>query len=426
MFIQERYNSLISLEIDFYSKEHEPSVRMQMASITNRKVLKGDILMEPILPNFDFLKLEQMQSKKYRLVSGFIPYSEARLLSYKIFEWIKNNGKTSWDCDFSFSLMFNDFGLMGTPNVSRLNMLKMILHYPESKIYELFPEREKYPRSKSIKNIYPSSKFYIDTPSSLSSNSFLFPLRKFYGIDFTSLDTGSLRFRYLGGTDYQDKIESCFKVIDISIDCLRHCIKTSNLTEEEKETLEQLLESNQRIINSYSSIEALKENFPDIVLMTDLTTNSQIVGTLYPYIRDRVFKLLSESRMTKGFINYDSDQGKLQIKNTDIKNAYLLEGIDIFDSKIAGNISNCDIFSSEILNSDIFNSNLFNRSKATNSFFDQSYLNTNSILVDCDVMGTNSIISGKMDGGRLISGRVVTNQAKISDMTEIISFEKIF
>jgi hypothetical protein len=425
MFTQERYTSLVSLEIDFYSKETEPSVRMQLASTTSRKVLRSDILMEPILPNFDFLKLEQMHSKKYRLTSGFLPYSEARLLAYKIFDWIKENGKTTWDCDFSFSLMFNDFGILGTPNVSRLNILKMILHYPEEQVYERFPERKNYPRSKSIKNIYPSSKFYIDTPSSLSSNSFTFPLRKYYGIDFTSLDNGSLRFRYLGGTDYQDKIEKCFEVIDLSIDCLRHCIANPSLTSAEKDSLESILQSNQKIVNAYSSAVALKENFPDITLMTDLTTNMQIVDTMYPYIRDRVFKLLSESRMTRGFINYDSDQGKLQIKDTVIENAYLLEGIDIFDSKVTGNICNCDVFSTEIRDSDIFMSNLFNRSRAYNSFFDNSYLNNNSSLVDCDIMGTNTIVSGKVDGGRLISGRIVSHQAKISDMTEIISFEKI-
>ena len=425
MFTQDRYTSLLSLEIDFYSKENEPSVRMQLASASSRKVLRSDILMEPVLPDFDFLKLEQMSSKKYRLTSGFIPYSEARLLSSKIFEWIKNNGKTTWDCNFSFSLMFNDFGILGTPNVSRLNILKMILHYPEEKVYERFPERKNYPRSKSIKNIYPSSKFYIDTPSSLSSNSFTFPLRKYYGIDFTSLDSGSLRFRYLGGTDYHEKAEKCFEVIDFSIDCLRHCIANPSLTAQEKDSLEAILESNQRIVNAYSSAVALKENFPDLTLMTDLTTNMQIVDTMYPYIRDRVFKLLSESRMTKGFINYDSDQGKLQIKDTIIENAYLLEGIDIFDSKIVGNISNCDIFSTQIKDSDIFMSNLFNRSKAVNSFFDNSYLNNNITLVDCDIMGMNTIVSGMVDGGRLISGRVVSHQAKISDMTEIISFEKI-
>jgi hypothetical protein len=70
-------------------------------------------------------------------------------------------------------------------------------------------------------------------------------------------------------------------------------------------------------------------------------------------------------------------------------------------------------------------SNLFNRSKGINSFFDNSYLNNNSSLIDCDIMGMNTIISGVVDGGRLVSGRVVSSQAKISDMTEIISFEKI-
>ena len=366
-----------------------------------------------------------MKSKKYKLVSGFIPYSEARLLASKIFDWIKENGKTTWDCDFSFSIMFNDFGILGTPNVSRLNILKMILHYPEDAVYSLFPDRKNFPRSKSVKNIYPTSKFYIDTPSSLSSSSFTFPLRKYYGIDFTSLDTGSLRFRYLGGTDFHEKFDKCFQVIDLSIDCLRHCIKNAGLTLSEKEILYSILDDNQKIVDSYSSAEALKKNFPDITLMSDLTTNMAIINTMYPYIRDRVFKLLSESRMNKGYINYDSDQGKIQIKDTNIENAYLLEGLDIFDSKICGNISNCDIFNTVIKDSDIYMSNLFNKSKATNSFFDQSYLNNNSVLVDCDIMGSNTIISGSLDGGRLISGKIAVRQAKISDMTEIISFEKI-
>lgn len=425
MFSQEKYSALVSLEIDFYSKENELSVRMQIASVTSRKVLKSDILMEPVLPDFSFLKLEQMKSKKYRITSGFLPYSEARLLTAKIFDWIKENGKTSWDCDFSYSIMFNDFGIMGTPNVSRLNILKMILHYPEAAVYSLFPERKNFPRSKSIKNIYPSSKFYIDTPSSLSSNSFMFPLRKYYGIDFTSLDTGSLRFRYLGGTDYHEKFDGCMQVVDLSIECLRHCIKNPGLTLAEKDELSLILEDNHKIVDAYSSAEAFKKSFPNITLMSDLTTNYTIVSTMYPYIRDRIFKLLSESKMQRGYINYDSDQGKIQIKDANIENAYLLEGIDIFDSKVNGNISNCDLFNTTVKDSDIYMSNLFNKSRAANSFFDQSYLNNNSSLVDCDVMGSNTIISGAMDGGRFISGKLVVKQAKISDMTEIISFEKI-
>jgi hypothetical protein len=425
MFSKEKYSALLSLEIEFYSEQSEPTLRMQLSSVTSRKVLRSDILLEPVLPEFSFLKIEQMKSKKYKLISGFIPYSEARLLASKIFDWIKENGKTTWDCDFSFSIMFNDFGILGTPNVSRLNILKMILHYPEDAVYSLFPDRKNFPRSKSVKNIYPTSKFYIDTPSSLSSSSFTFPLRKYYGIDFTSLDTGSLRFRYLGGTDFHEKFDKCFQVIDLSIDCLRHCIKNAGLTLSEKEVLYSILDDNQKIVDSYSSAEALKKNFPDITLMSDLTTNMAIINTMYPYIRDRVFKLLSESRMNKGYINYDSDQGKIQIKDTNIENAYLLEGLDIFDSKICGNISNCDIFNTVIKDSDIYMSNLFNKSKATNSFFDQSYLNNNSVLVDCDIMGSNTIISGSLDGGRLISGKIAVRQAKISDMTEIISFEKI-
>jgi len=409
MFNQE--NACISIEIEFYSEHNESSIATQISSLTNKKILNKK---EEITSKFN-LKLDNV-NEKYKITSGFLPYSEIKNLMHTIFDWIKKNGKTSWDCDFCFNIEIGN---------SKLNPLKIILHYPEEKVYTLFPERKKYPHSKSIKNVYLSNRFYTDTLSSLSNDNFLFPFKKYYGIDFTSLDIGFLRFRYIGGFKYHENIEKCLTIINLSLDCLKHCVLKYDLTQAEKKSLDSILKDNKNIINSYISVDALKNNFPDITLMIDLSTNSQLINAFYPNIRDRLFKLLLETRMKKGYINYDSAQSKLQIKDAHIDNSYLYEGIDIFDSVINGNILNCDLFSTEIKNSDIFKSNLFNKSKATHSFFDQSYLNNNSTLNDCNITGDNTILSGIVEGGRIISGKIVSRIAKISDTTKIVSFEKI-
>lgn len=408
-------NFYISFELEFYSKEDETSIISQLSSVTNKKIIFLSKSLE--ITTFD-LKLEKIDGK-YRIISCFLSYAEIKKLLNTIFDWIQKNGKTLWDCDFCFNIKVSNIS-------SKLNPLKILMCYPEEKVYSLYPERKNYPHSKSIKNTCLISTFNIDSSMGLSSDSFMFPFKQYYGIDFSYLSFGFLKFRYVGGVKYHEDAKKCIDVIDLSVKCVKHCISSYTLTLDEKKQLNSILKDNKNIINSYQSADAFKKNFPDITLTIDLTTNSQISNSFYPYIRDKLFKLLSETRITKGYINYDSDKSKIQIKDAHIHEAYLFDNIDIFDSNIGGNISNCDLFSTQIKDSDIFKSNLFNNSKAINSFFNQSYLNNNSTLKDCNISGSDTIISGIIENGQINSGKIVSRLAKISDNTKIISFEKIF
>jgi hypothetical protein len=53
-----------------------------------------------------------------------------------------------------------------------------------------------------------------------------------------------------------------------------------------------------------------------------------------------------------------------------------------------------------------------------------SYINSSSIITDCTFEGNLAILSGKMENGTLISGKI-SEKAKISEGTTVLSYEKI-
>ena len=79
--------------------------------------------------------------------------------------------------------------------------------------------------------------------------------------------------------------------------------------------------------------------------MVDLKTADQIVEMYYPKMREKIFELLTKADLNEGLINYDSDTGRMQLKDADLMRCFEIEGMDIVDCKIQGNVINCDLFS---------------------------------------------------------------------------------
>ena len=56
---------------------------------------------------------------------------------------------------------------------------------------------------------------------------------------------------------------------------------------------------------------------------------------------------------------YDADVGKYQVKNAIMTKAFPVKGLEIFDSKIQGNVIDCDLYRCTIDNSHVLDSNLY-------------------------------------------------------------------
>jgi len=417
------YNTLISYTSDFYSKLEYDDVKALIASSLDRKVFPKDSFQLTETLMHDYLRLSKNSAGKYSLTTGYLKYSEGRLYLSKTLKMIDENFTTEKDCGLNFSVMYSLYNQPGTPDISRLDTLKFVLEYDENIPYSYFPERKNVLYSKSIKNILPGRKFFIESAANVSSRNFSYPFQPYFAVDFSSLKKGNLTFRYIGGENYQ-KREGIREIVEYSSLTLFECIRHPYINEKNKTELEEILKKHQAISDSYASATDFKKNFPDISLLVNLQSDKRIMDTMYPYIRDKIYNLLIECNFKKGYLNYDSDNGKLQIKDAEINNAYLIDNIDIFDSKIEGTISNCDIFQSEIKESEIFRCNLFDRSKAVNCYLYNSYVNGNSMVTESSVEGDLGIFSGKMKDGVFISGKITTS-ANLSDTTKVISYQKI-
>ena len=417
------YNTIISYTSDFYSELKYDDVKALISSALGRKVFPKDSFQITETLMHDYLRLSKNSAGKYSLTTGYLRYSEGRLYLTKLLNMINESFTTEKDCNLNFSVMYSAYDQPGTPDISRLDSLKFILEYDESIPYSYFPERKNVLYSKSIKNILPGSKFFTESSANISSRNYSYPFQPYFAVDFSSLKRGNLTFRYIGGEEYQ-KREGIREIIEYSSLTLYNCIRNPYINEKNKVELNKILSKHQAISDSYSSATDLKRNFPDITLMVNLQSDKRVIDTMYPYIRDKIYNLLIECNFKKGYLNYDSSNGKLQIKDAEINNAYLIDGIDIFDSKIEGTISNCDLFQCEITESEIFRCNLFDRSKAISCYLYNSYVNGNSFLNESTVEGDLGIFSGKMKDGVFVSGKITPN-ANLSDTTRVISYQKI-
>ena len=420
------YASKIGIEFEFFANEGLDEVKRGLSQALNKQIRIEEKAHSDFTPSDEVFKLEPDNSGgtgMIEMVTGPLPFVEAKLIIAKTLKWMRENGSTNERCSIHINVAFDGHKL-GTPtNVSSLDVGKFVLNFDEDKVYEAFPNRKDSVYAKSIKFIVPLSGMTQPSPEKVSWKNYLFVSEKYYGVNFSKIPKNYIEFRYLGGKDYEKKYNTIMDLTEHFVLSLYETLTDPVYNEEDIKKLDAILESHRSVIESYRDYQTFKKNFPKINLMVDLKTYDQIIETFYPKMREKLFDLLTKAGLTEALINYDADTGKMQIKNAELMKCFEINGVDIVDSKIQGNIINCDIFSSELINSSILESNLFGSTDVADSKIEDSYVSKNVICKDSYVFGIRGVFSGEMEGGIFRKGRA-TKLARFEN-AEIIEIEKI-
>jgi hypothetical protein len=420
------YASKIGLEFEFFANEGLDEVKRSLSIALNKRIQVEEKAHSDFTPSNETFKLEPDNSGgtgMIELVTGPMPFVESKLIIAKTLKWIRENGSTNERCSIHINVAF-DGKKLGTPtNVSSLDIGKFVLNFDEDKVYEAFPNRKDSVYAKSIKFIVPLSGMTQPSPERISWKNYMFVSEKYYGVNFSKLPKNYIEFRYLGGKDYENKYNTIMNLTEHFVTSLYETLMYPKYTDKDLKQLDAVLEKHSGIVESYKDYQAFKKKFPKIKLMVDLKTYDQIVETFYPKMREEIFKLLTLAGLKEGLINYDADTGRMQLKNAELMRCFEIKGIDIVDSKVQGNIINCDIFNSELINSSLFESNIFGASDVADSKIEDSYVSKNVMCKDSYVFGPRGVFSGEMEGGIFRKGRA-TKLAKFEN-TEIIEIEKI-
>lgn len=419
-------NSKIGYEFEFYSNYSVEDTAEKLARYLGKKISVFDESHSDFKVTPDHYKIEKDYSggkKLMELVTASLPYQEARVTLIKVLKWIKENGYTNSRCGMHFNISFND-EKMGSSFLTSMNRLKFILDFDEDKIWKDYPDRQNSVYAKSIKFVIPADKLSLETAKNVTQGDFIFPTEKYYGVNFLKLEKNYLEFRYLGGEDYEKKTDKLLATQDFFIESLYKSASRPKFDSEDKKKLTKILDKHRDAIEAYRSFKLFKENFPDIGILVNMDTDDRNINSFWSKIREKIFELLTEGTLKKGIINYDSNTGKIQVKDADLKGAFKLEEIDIVDcTNVRGIVNKCDVFGTTLEGAEIYESNLFDRCKTMNCKLKDCYVNTSSTIEDSYFCGKNGVMNGTMKNGIFREGKI-TDLSKF-DGTEVVEYEKI-
>ncbi len=421
------HSSKIGFEFEFFSNENLGATKDGLAQTLNKTIRVEEKTHSDFTPTDNTFKLEPDNSGgtgMIELVTGPLPFVEAKLVMAKTLKWIRENGKTNERCSIHINIAFDGKKLGPIVNMSKLDVGKFVINFDENKVYEAFPNRKDSVYAKSIKFIVPLSGMTQSSPGQNLWKNYMLVKEKYYGINFSKVPKGYIEFRYLGGKDYENRYSTILSLTEHFITSLYETLVNPQYSESDIKVLDKILEKHKTVIESYRTYSSFKEKFPNIHLMIDLKTYDQIVEMYYPKIREKIFDLITKADMNEGLINYDADTGKIQIKDAKLMRCFEISGVDIVDSVIQGNIINCDIFGCDLKNASVFESNLFGATIAEDCKIKESYVSRNVICENSYVFGKRGVFSGEMVGGIFRQGRA-TELARFSDNTEVIEIEKI-
>ena len=359
-------------------------------------------------------------SNMVEVITGPLPYFEAKYYLVKILKFIQEYGYTNEKASVHFNVSFNN------KDLNDLNILKLILNTDEEEIYKSYPTRKNNVYSKSIKRIIPYKEYdFNNVPIDVVKNNLRLPNDKYYGINFLHINEEKegqrLEFRYIGGTDYEKNIGQLIYFLDKFILSIDKCI---NVGFEEKEInlLETHLEKNISNFKNFSNYDNFLVQFPTITLQIDRESGYDIVNAYYHSLYDRLFLLIDSSDGLKDcIINWITTQQKLEIVDANIKGIMNVSDFDFINCIVEGIFEDCALVNSQVSNSQLIkcaiNGGDVKSSKILNCTVE------NSELKDCFFM--NGYLNGNMEGGVFRSGKL-GQYANISSTTKVVSGEDNF
>lgn len=413
-------SAIIGFEFEFYLKELSFYKTLELLN----KILAPVQIhgfrhyhpnMKPDASNFLLTPDLSGGSNMVEIITGPIPYFEAKFYLIKIIRFIQEYGYTNEKSSIHFNISFKD------KNLTELNALKLILNTDEDEIYSSFPSRKNNVYAKSIKRIIPFKEYdYNNIPIGVVQNNLRIPDDKYYGINFLHINKTKgeqrLEFRYIGGKDYEKNIGELIYFMDKFILTVHKSINSS-FTELEVNDLEDHLERNISNYKSFTNYDNFLIAFPTISLQIDQQSDYTIVNAYYNRVYNKLFSLIESTENLQNCIfNWLTAEQRLEVVDANIKCLMNLSNIDFINCILEGIFDNCKIVNSQVNDSQLIkcdvNGTNIKGSKVLNCVVDNSEVKDSFFM--------NGYFNGSMDGGVLRSGKL-GQFANISSDTKIVT-----
>jgi|TARA_B110000902_G_scaffold38398_1_gene40820 hypothetical protein len=419
--------ALVGVEFEFYSNKSIEDTAKEISILLGKKIRVEAKAHSDFEVTADEFKIEPDMSggeKLMELVTGAVPYYSGRMMIIKVCKWIEENGYTNDRSSIHLNISFDKNLIENKYRISKMNVLKFILDFKEAQVFKFFPERKDSAYAKSIKFVLPKSDNFFFDGLNITPLAFTFPDSKYYGVNFEKRHNNYLEFRYIGGKDWEKKTTKILHLLDMFLLQLWKSTENTSFDPLHAIELRKILASNERIINARSSWKSIEKGWSGKVKLTvDLKDTPQIIDMHWSNIKERVLRLFSHGELESGHINYDSDNGMIQVEGGRLPYCVDLRGYEFVRCYVRGEFTECDFFGCDIHGSDIHSCNFYQSTQLNSSKLESSYVHQSCKLDDCYIYG-NGLMKGSMTGGIFRMGKYDKKTAKF-DGTEKILYTEV-
>lgn len=350
------------------------------------------------------------------LITGPTPLFESKIILAKMLNWLKENGKTTERCGLHININFNKFSTPNTKvDISILDPLKFILTFDEDYVFSKFPNRKDNVFARSVDYIFPNNLFsFNDDIKTINRSSFTVPDEKYFGFNFSKLANGYLELRYLGGKNYENKIQDILDIMDYSVLTIYDCLTSPNYTDNNLSKLKIRLADHKKFVNSISNYGLFKTFYKNIDVYIDLKQDIQLLSTYWNEYRHVLFDLVYVNGMKSGHINLDTDLHKYQVKDGVFYKPWLLKDYDLIDCRFKNSIfDNCMLIGCNIKSSQLFYCEISLDNNIEDSKIKSCYIKT------IDNRFTNTYIDNMPHNIKGDISRCIIRSGALSDLSTI-------
>lgn len=345
----------------------------------------------------------------YHIATDLKSFASAKNELGIIFGLIKNNAKTEWNDTVSVMISFPE----NISNIYHINALKLILSFDDEELlYKLFPDRKNRIGSRSVVSIIKPDITKESVRNTLSNE------HGVYGIDLSKIGNNMIIYNYIGGENYQDKFYEISLLIDKWIIFTYSTIENPEYTQEEVEKLSKLSKLGASIDDIFVSYDNFKNKFKNINILVDLHNIQGYENIYWASIKDRIKDIVKSTNMSENIemtINYDSDAGKVQIKDSKLYAVSGLSNVDVIDSIISGDISNVSLYYTHVINTNANFCDFFTGCDVIKSKLDNCYIADGIEIVDSLISGDSLSSGGEFANCILNAGVKYTKYSKFKD-----------
>lgn len=298
------------------------------------------------------------------LITGPMAYNDSKIVLLQILHFIQEYCYTDEKCSIHINISFaND----KEKPMSMLNPLKLILNTDENYIYQLFPERKNNIYAKSVKKVLPY-KGFTDTEvavNQIMSNMILPDDTKYYGINLHSAERGWIEFRYVGGNGYENKINSILELVDYFIISTYNSINTPFDSEDRIKLSALIMDRIEKYV-MFSDYDGFLAMSHKVHLEVDMRDEYEYVVAYYEKFKEQLYDLLMDNDISGGVINYNTESGKLEIVDCEIRSIFDMRNVHIINCNLNQShifecqLSACTLRKSHIMNSKISECDMYN------------------------------------------------------------------